>query len=280
MTVYNHTKCELGEGPLWHPLRRELFWFDIHNKTLHTDAKSWTFDEIVSAAGWIDENTLVIASETAFKTFDITSGTSQHLHDLEADIPDTRSNDGRIDPWGGFWIGTMGKEAEDGAGAIYRYYQGQLRKIVTSVTISNSICFAADRSHAYYSDTKTSKIMRIPLDRTGWPDGAATEFIDFTREGLNPDGAVIDAQGNLWVAQWGASRVASYAPTGTFTSAVPLPALHTTCPAFGGADCSTLYVTSATQGLSADTLTPNSDHGKTFAVTQAAKGLPEPRVLL
>ncbi|MEL6588225.1 MAG: SMP-30/gluconolactonase/LRE family protein, partial [Pseudomonadota bacterium] len=126
--IYDTRRCNLGEGPLWHPTRQELFWFDIIGKTLHSKAQSWTFDEHVSAAGWVDDTTLLVASETALFRFDLTTGDRTDICALEADNPVTRSNDGRADPQGGFWIGTMGKEAEPKAGAIYRFYKGELRK--------------------------------------------------------------------------------------------------------------------------------------------------------
>ena len=89
----------------------------------------WQFDEHVSAAGWIDHDRLLIASETRLFSFNLATQAQQTVVALEAKDPRTRSNDGRADPWGGFWIGTMGKQAEAGLGGIYRYYQGTLRPL-------------------------------------------------------------------------------------------------------------------------------------------------------
>ncbi|WP_375230600.1 SMP-30/gluconolactonase/LRE family protein [Roseobacter sp. S98] len=281
--VFDARHCRLGEGALWHPLRRQLFWFDILGRKLLTQENgkpaSWDFDEEVSAAGWIDEHRLLIASASGLMDFDIRDGSRRQLCPLEAGNSVTRSNDGRADPWGGFWIGTMGRNAEPGAGSIYRYYQGQLRRIVGDITISNAICFAPDRGHAFYTDTATAKIMQIPLDRSGWPAGAPQLWLDLSGEGLAPDGAVADADGTLWVAQWGAARVAAYRD-GAFQRAVDLPADHITCPAFGGPDLTTLYATSAMQGISRSDLTDPHAHGQTFEINGVAQGLPEPKVLL
>lgn len=277
--IHDPRVCALGEGPLWHPLREQLFWFDILGKRLLTvDAGTpthWQFDENVSAAGWIDKDTLLIASETALLRFDIEKGTHQRIVPLDANNPATRSNDGRADAWGGFWIGTMGKQTEPDAGAIYRFYKGEIRQLYAPVSVANSICFAPDRGPAYYTDTRTRRIMRQALDQeTGWPRGAPETFVDLRAERLNPDGSVVDSEGCVWNAQWGAGRVARYAPDGVFLSAVEIPASQATCPAFGGADLKALYITSAADK------TDGPHDGKTFVLEQDIAGQPEHQVIL
>ncbi|WP_300061190.1 SMP-30/gluconolactonase/LRE family protein [uncultured Roseobacter sp.] len=282
--VFDDRRCILGEGPLWHPEREQLFWFDImRHRLLSRDASGpleWRFDEPVSAAGWVDTETLLIASASALWRFDVRDSSKTQLCRLEQDNAVTRSNDGRADPWGGFWIGTMGRTAESGAGAIYRFYQGRLQRLFSEITISNAICFAPNRSCAYFTDTTTKRVMRVALDRNGWPEGDPVVFLDLTPDGLNPDGAVVDKSGAVWIAQWGAARVAAYSGQGTFLRVVDLPARHTTCPAFGGAGFRTLFVTSARQCLSAEVAHDQSPHGQTFAISGVAEGLPEPRVIL
>lgn len=285
VTVFDDTPCKLGEGPLWHPERGQLYWFDITGNALHTrvndTAKSWQFDEHVSAAGWIDRDTILIASETALQTFDLETGRSEFVCALESDNPVTRSNDGRADPYGGFWIGTMGLHAEIGAGAIYRYYKGELRRLFASVTIPNSICFSPDRRFAYFADTVEKKIWRQALDEeNGWPKGDTDVFIDFAGTGINPDGSVCDAEGYLWNAQWGAGRVVRYSPAGEMVSEIALPTNHITCPAFGGEDMRALFATSASDGLTEEQRANQPDAGKTFVTTVEVSGMPEPQVTL
>lgn len=279
-SVYSDTVCTLGEGPLWHPVDKALYWFDILQKRLYrrddTGETQWQFDEHVSAAGWIDAGQLLIASETCLSQFDAATGESTFLHPLEADNPVTRSNDGRTDPWGGFWIGTMGLNKESGAGAIYRYVDGALHTLFDKITISNAICFAQDRSCAYFTDTPTRKVMRVALNDAGFPNATPEVFIDMTREELNPDGAVVDAQGKLWVAQWGAGRVACYGRDGEFERAIAVPGVHTTCPAFGGDGLNTLFVTSAAAELDP----PGASDGKTFSVPSGTTGQPEHQIRL
>lgn len=276
--VFDSTPCTLGEGPLWHPGLGCLFWFDIIGKRLYQrqgdTTRHWQFDEHVSAAGWIDDDRLLIASETRLFTFTLSTGLQDTQCSLEADRPETRSNDGRADPFGGFWIGTMAKDAAKDQGAIYRFFKGELRRLVAPVSISNAISFHPDRRHACFTDTPTGIIMRVTLDDQGWPDADPEPWIDFTPMGLRPDGAVFDAAGNFWVAFWGAGAVASFGPDGKEIARHGFPAAQTTCPAFGGADMTTLFCTSAAR----DDATPGA--GQTFASPTRTTGQTEHRVIL
>ncbi len=281
--IFDSRPCELGEGPLWHPVREQLFWFDILNRTLHSqmqgNPESRTFPDIVSAAGWIGRDALLIASETGLSRFDLATGTREAV--AATDAPGTRSNDGRADRQGGFWFGTMGRRAETGAGAIWRWHRGTLRRLFSGISIPNAICFAPDGQTAHFTDTLTGKVMKVALDSAGWPSGAPEVWLDLTVEGLNPDGAVIDAEGLFWNAQWGAGRVAAYAPDGAFVRAVETPgAPHSSCPAFGGPGLSTLFVTTAFEHMDAAARAANPASGQVFAFAGIGRGLPEPQVIL
>jgi sugar lactone lactonase YvrE len=144
-------------------------------------------------------------------------------------------------------------------------------RLVTGITITNSICFAPDKTCAYFADTPSQQIMRQPLDGQGWPKGQAEVFIDLRAQNLNPDGAVIDRYGNLWSAQWGASRVACYNPSGELIKSVTFPAKQISCPAFGGLNMDVLLVTSA----AVDADKKDTSAGMTFTIDQEAIGLPE-----
>ena len=292
MKVFDNTPCDLGEGPLWHPLTKQFFWFDINAKKLFCKhpqhaLRTWQFDEYVSAAAWIDEEHLLIASEQSLFKFNTSDASQQIICKLDADNPLTRSNDGRADPWGGFWIGTMDKQAQHHGGAIYRYYRGELRQLKSNITISNAICFAPDKSCAYYTDTSERIIYQQPLAKdSGWPVGEQQLFIDFRPQQLNPDGAVCDAQGNLWIAQWGSAQLTQYSSEGKFIQSIKAPSEQVTCPAFGGDQFDTLYVTSALQGLSTS-LPEHAKAGQTyhFALrshhsTSKIRGLPEYQVVV
>jgi sugar lactone lactonase YvrE len=282
--IFDSRRCELGEGPLWHPERKQLYWFDILGKRLLTQngdgPQEWHFPDCVSAAGWIDRDTMMIASETSLFRFNLETGAKREIAPLESDNPNTRSNDGRADPFGGFWVGTMGKSAEPGAGAIYRYYRGELRCLYPNISIPNSICFPAHGRFAHFADSATRKVMRVGLDADGWPKGDPELFLDLANNTPEPDGAVIDAAGVMWLAEWGAARVSAYAPNGTLQQTVAFDARQTSCPALGGPDLSTLFCTSALQGMDATARAASPNAGKTFSAPTTTRGQPENKVIL
>ena len=282
--VFDTRRCDLGEGPLWHPERAQLYWFDITGKRLLTQnadgPQEWHFPGCVSAAGWIDRDTMMIASETALFRFNLETGTKREIVALEADNPNTRSNDGRADPFGGFWIGTMGKSAQSGAGAIYRYYRGELRCLYSNITCTNAICFPAHGRFAHFTDSATRRVMRVALDADGWPKGEPELFLDLPIDGPEPDGAVIDAGGLMWLAKWGAAQVGVYGPDGSLQHSISFDAPHTSCPAFGGPDLSTLYCTTALEGMDDAARAAYPLAGMTFTAPTTTRGQPENRVIL
>ncbi len=279
VAIFDDRACVLGEGALWHPGRGRLYWFDIDRRRLlgrdGAGPREWAFAEQVSAAGWIDDERLLVASETALLDFDLTRGEGRRVAALDAGNPATRSNDGRADPRGGFWIGTMGKGGARGMGAIWRWHRGELRRLFAPVSIPNALCFDPAGGWAQFADTATGAVMRVALDGAGWPRGEPEVFLDLAPLGLKPDGAVVDALGATWIALWGGGGVASWGPDGSPGARIALPARQVTCPAFGGAGMATLYATSARVGLG-DRAGPHD--GATFALSGCGRGLPEPRV--
>ena len=282
--VYDDTVCKLGEGPLWHPSRGQLFWFDILGHRMLTRegdrTRIWEMGEHVSAAGWVDDQTLLVASETALFRFDIETGAREDVVALEADNPLTRSNDGRADPMGGFWIGTMPKGEREPIGAFYRFYKGELRQLWDGIVIPNAICFPPGGTHGYFTDTARNIVQRVALDADGWPDGAPEDWLDLSGNPWGVDGAVFDADGNFWNAQWGGWRVACYSPQGELIRTVDFDGAHTSCPAFGGPDLTTLFATTAADRTTRADKERSPAQGMTFAAENVAKGQAEHRVLL
>ena len=280
--IYDDRPCHLGEGLLWHPEREQLFWFDIlENRLLSRDGDQrleWRFAENVSAAGWTGHDTLLIASETRLFEFNVETRSETHVAFLEQQDPGSRTNDGRADPQGGFWIGTMAKRGNTRPGAIYRYYRGELRMFFAPIVVPNAMCFTADGAHAYFSATRDGKIWRTALDSDGWPRGEPDLVVH--DQGRLIDGMVCAADGTLWNAQYRRGCVRVYSPSGETLADHPIPASQTTCPAFGGRDLTTLYVTTAQQDTTDEDRSVNPLHGQTFAIETDTKGQKEHRVIL
>ncbi len=278
--------CTLGEGPLWHPLRERLYWFDIPaGKLMSCNAeggqqRSWLFGEAASAAGWVDRDTLLVATASGLQKFDINRGTWDTLCPLEADNKITRSNDGRVAPDGSFWIGTMGYNLERDAGAYYRYAKGQLNKILSPITVPNSTCFSPDKKWAYISDTVKRLIWRWQLDGEGNPIDEKQVHIDLREKGAIPDGSVCDAEGFLWNAQWDGWKIVRYDPDGKEERVIKLPVQRPTCPGFGGTDFKRLYITSARDGLSDDALAAQPNAGKIIVIDLDIAGMAEHQIKL
>ncbi len=275
--------CTLGEGPLWHPELERLFWFDIPKGDMHScnalggQIRSWNFGEPASAAGYVDKNTLLIATASGLQKFNLTVGSWKTVCPLEETNLATRSNDGRIGPDGSFWIGTMARDGSPHLGGYYRYAGGKLDTLQSRISIPNATCFSPDGRIAYYADTRKQVIWRWPLDEAGSPVGDKEVHINLRDLDLNPDGAICDAEGYLWNAQWGASRIARYAPDGSFAKAIELPVSQPTCPAFGGDDLKTLFITSASEGLSDSQREVEPEAGKTLMLRIDIPGIPENR---
>lgn len=281
------SRCALGEGPFWHPLRQQLFFFDINNRKLFAAeadgavANIWSFDEIVAAAAVIDRDTLALAAETGLKRYDLITGAQSLIVPIEADDVKTRTNDSRVHPSGAFWIGTMRKEEDAPAGAVYHYRAGKLTTIRSNVKIPNATCFSPDGRIAYWTDTPTKRILKCATDpATGLPVGEWSLFADVSDGRGYPDGAVVDAQGYLWNAKWGGSCVVRHAPDGSIDRIIEVPVSQVSCPAFGGPGLKTLFLTTAAKNLRADQLADEKVAGGVFAIALDIAGQPEPLLTL
>ena len=281
--LFVDSRCELGEGPFWHPLLHQLFWFDILNQTLFSaDANGhlvnrFTFKQPASAAAIIDRETLAVATAGAILRLDLASDTNTILTPLEEDVPGNRTNDGRVNPAGGFWIGTMSRRGgqDVGAGAVYQFRAGVLETVLDDITIPNSTCFSPDGRVAYFADTITDTIRKCAIDpTTGLTVGEWTDFATTTGLG-SPDGSVVDSQGYLWNARWGGSCVVRHAPDGSIDRIIELPVSRVTCPALGGDDLKTLYITSAREHMTPEELELEPLAGSVFAIRVDVPGQPE-----
>lgn len=286
-TVFSDLVCNLGEGPAAHPALGRLFWFDILNRRLiekpFTGSGTRVHDLPVMASvmAVVDDRTQLIGAEDGLYLREVTTGALKLYRPLEANNPITRSNDGRVHPSGAWWIGTMGKRAEKGAGALYWFFRGELRQLFSGISIINSIAFSADGRIGYFADTVLGTIWRIDTDpQTGLPVGDRQVFATIPAAEGGPDGSVVDAEGRLWNARWGGACLDVYAPDGRRLRSLPMPARQVSCPAFIGIEAERMAVASATENMDAAALAADPLAGQTFVMAETVAGRFDPPVRL
>jgi len=285
-TVLCGERCHLGEGPTYDAATDTAWWFDIVERRLfeaRLDTGRITIhslDVMGSALARIDARRQLLVADDGLYVRDAADGRMTLYHQLEADNAATRSNDARVHPSGTFWIGTMGRQAERGLGAIYALHRGELSRLYERITIPNAICFSPDGTIGYFADTGKNTLFRVDLDAaTGLPRGEPVALV-IRRGGGGIDGAVVDADGLIWNARWGGGCIDVYSPQGEHLRTIRVPARQSSCPAFIGQDFSHLLVTSAWQGMAEDAKCADPDHGRTFVLDVGARGRPEPDVKL
>ena len=285
-TVLCSERCHLGEGPTYDAATDTAWWFDIVERRLF-EARLGTGQTTIhslevmgSALGRIDAHRQLLVADDGLYIRDTADGRMTLYHQLEADNAATRSNDARVHPSGTFWIGTMGRQAERGLGAIYALHRGELSRLYEQITIPNAICFSLDGTIGYFADSGKNTLFRVDLDAaTSLPRSEPVALVT-RRGGGDIDGAVVDADGLIWNARWGGGCIDVYSPQGEHLRSLRVPARQSSCPAFVGQDFSRLLVTSAGQGMAEDAKRADPDHGRTFVLDVAARGRPEPDVRL
>ena len=285
-TVLSDHPCHLGEGPTYDATTDTAWWFDIREgKLFEADLGSGAIrihalGRMASALGRIDAERQMIVAEDGLYIRTLADGAMTLFCPLEGDNAATRSNDCRVHQSGTFWIGTMGKKAEPKAGAIYALHRGKISTLFSGISIPNSICFSPDGGTGYFTDTPRAVLYAVPLNpATGLPRGEPEVLLRHSGIG-GLDGSVCDADGKIWNACWGASRIDIYSPQGERLRSLSVPARQASCPAFVGPDLSRLLVTSAWQDMDAAARDADPQAGCTFLLDASARGRAEPDVKL
>ena len=274
--VVLEAKAKLGEGPVWDPGAAALRWVDILPGLVHRldpatgEDTSFEVGEPVGTVAVRRDGGLVLATESGISTCAEDGSDLTRLHEIATDPAGGRFNDGKADRWGRFWAGTM-LEDTDGAGALYRLDpDGSLHTVLTGVSVSNGIGWSPDGTTMYYVDTRTGGVDAFDHDPDTGAVSGRRRLVDVERGW--PDGLTVGAERNLWVALWDVWAVRRYTPDGRLTDTVELAAQRVTSCAFGGAELSTLYVTSARTGLSEENLLRQPFAGSVFAVEAGVPG--------
>ncbi len=274
----------LGECPLWDDRAQALWWVDIKAMQLHRHGmddpseKTWHFDEPVGSFAFTHDATLLLAMKGAVHRFDPATGARTEFARADGEPATNRFNDGRCDRAGRFWAGTMSEGPRDPVGSLYRIDpDGRCTRRFDQVFVPNSLAFSPDDRTMFFSDTHRHLIWTCDYDLATGHAGERRIFSDLRDRQGRPDGSAIDADGCLWNCEYGGGRVIRYTPAGVVDQVVTLPVANVTCCAFGGGDLRTLYITTATQRLTAEELERQPLAGSVFAARAPVAGLVEAR---
>ena len=273
----------LGEGPVWDNVQKCICWIDILNGKIHQfcpEQKKFTTISVQQMIGCLaicTNNNFIAALQNGFAFVDRENGSVKLISDPEAHLPGNRFNDGKCDPAGRFWAGTMSLSEEAGAGSVY-IVQNDLQpiKIIESVTISNGMAWSPNHQTFYYIDTPTFLILAYDYNIVNGQISNKRTIIKIDEKDGYPDGMTIDNEGMLWVAHWGGWQITRWDPgTGEKIHSIKLPVAKVTSCTFGGVNLEDLYITTAKVGLTENELIQQPLAGSLFVIRNCGfKGMP------
>ncbi|RRA98900.1 SMP-30/gluconolactonase/LRE family protein [Larkinella rosea] len=255
--VLDHA-CQLGEGPVWDADQQRILWVDILPGEIHSfypasgEHRIFKTGQMTGAIALLPSGNFIAALQHGFHEISLENETVVPIADPEVHLPENRFNDGKCDPAGRFWAGTMSISDEPGAGALYMLDNDQSVSIkVENVTCSNGLAWSLDHQLLYYIDSPTRQVVAYDYAITTGTIANKRVVIQFEEEDGFPDGMTIDEKGMLWIALWDGWKVIRCNPnTGERLQQIDLPAARITSCTFGGESLEDLYITSAKTGLS------------------------------
>lgn len=279
----------LGESPFWHPDEAALYWCDIPGRRLHrfvpatSQHRQWPFDNEPACCAPLPGGLLMLAMRDGLFVFDPARGERTRLIDPPYDPAEERFNDGKADPLGRFWVGTIFEPRTAARAALFRFAAGRIDRMAGDVTVGNGLAFSPDARTLYWSDTTAHRIDAFDFDVTAGAISHRRVFAQFmpkapdedlARYGGRPDGAAVDVEGALWVAMFEGQRLLRIGADGRVLRELPLPVRCPTMPCFGGPDLRTLYVTTSREKRPADELAAQPLAGAVLSQRVDVPGLP------
>jgi sugar lactone lactonase YvrE len=262
-----------GEVPFWDARRGLLWWVDIQGQRLlawHPETARHDVHNLPLMPGLIAslaDGRLLLGLEDGLYPFEPDHGLQERLVAVEADDPRTRVNDGKPDPAGRLWFGTMERMGSgEPIGRLYRLdLDGRLAMVRQNVRVPNGFTFAPDGKTFYFADSRTHVLEAFAYDAATGEIGPPRPFARYGETEI-PDGACIDAEGALWIAVVGGNRIERRLADGTLDTIVEVPVSRPTMPMLGGADGRTLFVTSQRRFLNREQLVREPLAGDLLAV--------------
>ncbi|MGJ8683716.1 MAG: SMP-30/gluconolactonase/LRE family protein [Nonlabens sp.] len=279
--------AQLGEGALWNVATQELYWVDIIGQNFHRYNpktrinKSYELPSQVGTVVSYDENQVVVALEDRVSYLNLNNHTLTDIAAIPREEKGSRLNDGKVDPNGNLWVGSMSKGGENPTAQLYRVdSQGEVKVMLKDVRISNGIVWSKDAQTMFYIDTKKGNIRAYDYDKTTSEISNERVIVTIPESLGFPDGMAIDDNDNLWVGLWNGNGIAHYnSKTGELISKIEVPAHNVTSCAFGGSDLKTLYITTASVDMTAEEKIEYPLAGSVFSVRTNVKGVESPLFL-
>ena len=277
----------VGECPRWHPLEQALYWVDIYAPALHRHDPaegshvSWPLPERMGCFAFRRDGGLIAGMQSGLYLVDFgapgTPVKTRLVHAFEPDEPESRFNDGRCDPGGRFWAGTM-REAMDRRSSVLLRVGHDLgvTQMLDDLITPNGMAFSPDARTLYHSDSRQDKVWAWDFDPATSDITRRRVFLEMDIQEGRPDGAAVDAEGGYWICHVGGWHVARYTPDGMIDRVVGIPVQRPTACTFGGPGLRTLYITSARMPLPETMLRKQPLAGGLFALDAGVAGLPEP----
>jgi sugar lactone lactonase YvrE len=271
-------RARLGESPIWDSNHKLLYWVDIYNHRVHqfnpATGQNLFFDvgDVVGCIANAGANRLIMAQRDRLAFLNTQTGVVTPIIQVEADMPDNRFNDGKCDPQGRFWFGSMSPGKCQGS--LYRYDpDGSLHVMERGLAISNGLGWSPDGKRFYLTDSAVQKIYVYDFDDVTGDICHRSLFVDLDGESFYPDGLAVDDEGYVWSAMWDGWCVIRYSPLGEEVLRVELPVQRPTSCCFGGEDLRRLYITSASVGLSEEEIQRSFYSGDLFCLEVDVRGL-------
>lgn len=273
-------RATLGEGACWLADEQRLYWVDILKCEVHRFDPATRTDEVrktpchVSMVQPTARGDLVLATRDGIARMDFASGSFDVLCDPESNVPGNRFNDGKADPRGRLFAGTIAYDGSDKKAALWRIEPDfSFAKLIDEVGNSNGLGWSPDEKIFYWTDTKTGCVFAFDYDADSGEIANRRVVVEVDKTIGRPDGLTVDAEGFLWTALWAGHGVARWNPaSGEMVAKVECPAANVTCPAFGGPDLDILYFTTAQKGRDEAEPSPEPEAGNLFSAKVGVRG--------
>lgn len=274
-------QATLGEGPVWDPGRRVLWWVDILGGVVHgfepaTGAdRAIAVGEAVGAIALRARGGLIVAAAGRIAALDPETGGIETLVTFEPETPPRRMNDAKCDPTGALWFGRMALDGAPGLGSLLRLDPDlRLTIVETGLAVPNGMAWSTDGRRMYFIDSVRRQITEGRFDAASRMVEPGRPLLEFPEDAGLPDGMTIDAEGCLWVAMWDGGCVLRIAPEGLILDRIDVPGVSqaSSCT-FGGDDLRDLYITTARENFSDDDATREPNAGGLFRLRPGPRGM-------